>query len=170
MEEDKEVLLPRGEEYIFGEEAILENDIKILEDETNALGLFFKCKGTEVYKRALENLLTRYKQQKTELESVKEIYYTQTEMDNVMERYRKLVEENKILKKGIVPSYENTIKELEEQLFDSIPKSKIKEKIEARESSIADIKDNFVINEGMMIEINRLETEIDVLQELLKEK
>lgn len=145
-------------------------------------------------KTALENLLTRYKQQKAELESVKEIYYTQKEMEDVMIRYRKLVEENDKLKDKL--KYKNEDRErlekeicslqdqlsfykkevwkdyilLEERTKNYIPKSKIKEKIEARESSIADIKDNFVINEGMTIEIKRLETEIDVLQGLLKEE
>lgn len=146
------------------------------------------------FKRNLENLLTRYKQQKAELESVKEIYYTQKEMEDVMIRYRKLVEENDKLKDKL--KYKNEDRErlekeicnlqdqisfykkevwndyilLEERTKNYIPKSKIKEKIEARESSIADIKDNFVINEGMTIEIKRLETEIDVLQGLLKEE
>lgn len=56
MKEDKEVLLPRGEEYIFGEEAILENDIKILEEYRD--DELFGVAG----RQALENLLTRYKQ------------------------------------------------------------------------------------------------------------
>lgn len=50
-----------------------------------------------------------------------------------------------------------------------IHKDIIKEKIENREISINDIRDNFEINEGMILEIKQLENEIDLYKELLEE-
>ena len=38
-----------------------EEDIELLQDETSSLGLFFKCKGSEEYKIALEHILSDYK-------------------------------------------------------------------------------------------------------------
>lgn len=126
----------------------MEEDIKILEERITMLKRHIKyyeesdCKTDRYYQlvkecKALENLLTRYKQQKEELESIKEIYYTQKEMDNVMERYRKLVK-------------------------NSIPKSKIKEKIQ----EITNMRDTTITSEGY----NILNGEIVVLQDLLEEE
>lgn len=39
----------------------IEEDIELLQDETSSLGLFFKCKGSEKYKIALEHILLDYK-------------------------------------------------------------------------------------------------------------
>lgn len=39
----------------------IEEDIKLLQDETSSLGLFLKCKGLEKYKIALEHILSDYK-------------------------------------------------------------------------------------------------------------
>ncbi len=39
----------------------IEEDIELLQDETSSLGLFFKCKGSETYKIALEHILSDYK-------------------------------------------------------------------------------------------------------------
>ena len=39
----------------------IEEDIELLQDETSSLGLFFKCKGSEEYKIALEHILSDYK-------------------------------------------------------------------------------------------------------------
>lgn len=50
-----------------------------------------------------------------------------------------------------------------------IHKDIIKEKIKNREISINDIQDNLEINEGMILEIKRLENEIDLYKELLEE-
>ena len=56
----------------------IEEDIKLLQEETSSLGLFFKCKGSEKYKIALEHILTDYKrvlkeneQLRTEVNSLK---------------------------------------------------------------------------------------------------
>lgn len=77
-----------------------------------------------------------------------------TAIVNLLSRVKELEEENRTLKQGINPSYEETISELEKQLFDSIPKSKIKEKINAYSKSCA-VVDAFIV---------------DVLQELMEEK
>lgn len=62
-------------------------EIELLQDETSSLELFFKCKGSEKYKIALEHILSDYKrvlkeneQLRTEVNSLKE--------DN--ERYQEL--------------------------------------------------------------------------------
>ena len=39
----------------------IEKEIELLQDETNSLGLFLKCKGSEEYKIALEHILSDYK-------------------------------------------------------------------------------------------------------------
>lgn len=39
----------------------IEEDIELLQDETSSLALFFKCKGSEKYKIALEHILLDYK-------------------------------------------------------------------------------------------------------------
>ena len=63
----------------------MEEDIKILKDlknkwELNAFGDMVNVLSLDEIK-ALENLLKDYKQIKSELNSVKEIYYTQAEVD-----------------------------------------------------------------------------------------
>ena len=93
--------------------------------------------------QALENLLTRYKQLEAELESVKEIYYTQKEMEDVMIRYRKLVE-------------------------NSIPKSKAKEKIEELKQEDLEIYDTD--SEDVRIAKYEQRAVLDALQELLREE
>lgn len=57
----------------------IEEDIELLQEETSSLGLFFKCKGSEKYKIALEHILSDYKrvlkeneQLNTEVNSLKE--------------------------------------------------------------------------------------------------
>lgn len=118
----------------------MEEDIKILAD------LIFEIKklGVDEEKaQAIENLIKRVKE--LELENI------------ALENTRNMCPHMKT--SGISCNYK-----------DSIPKIKIREKIETRQQSIDDIKDNFVINDGMLIEIKRLETEIDFLQELLEDK
>lgn len=65
----------------------MEEDIKILEDKTNALGLFLKCKGTEKYKQAIENLIKGYRELET----------NNYEQNNIINEY---IEENKCLHCG----------------------------------------------------------------------
>lgn len=50
----------------------IEEDIELLQDETSSLGLFFKCKGSEKYKIALEHILLDYKRVLKENEEFKE--------------------------------------------------------------------------------------------------
>lgn len=52
----------------------IEEDIELLQDETNFLGLFFKCKGSEKYKIALEHILSDYKRVLKENEELKYKY------------------------------------------------------------------------------------------------
>lgn len=55
----------------------IEEDIELLQDETSSLVLFFKCKGSEKYKIALEHILSDYKRV---LKENKE-YYKQLDLD-----------------------------------------------------------------------------------------
>lgn len=50
----------------------IEEDIELLQDETSSLELFFKCKGSEKYKIALEHILSDYKRVLKENEELKE--------------------------------------------------------------------------------------------------
>lgn len=56
-----------------------EEDIELLQNATNSLGLFLKCKGSEKYKTAIDHILSDYKrvlkeneQLRTEVNSLKE--------------------------------------------------------------------------------------------------
>lgn len=49
----------------------IEEDIELLQDETSSLELFFKCKGSEKYKIALEHILSDYKRALKENEQLK---------------------------------------------------------------------------------------------------
>lgn len=51
----------------------IEEDIELLQDETSSLGLFFKCKGSEKYKIALEHILSDYKRVLKENKKYKEL-------------------------------------------------------------------------------------------------
>ena len=73
----------------------MEEDIKILEDETNALGLFFKCNGTGKYKQALENLLKRYKELEEDNKELKKYYASRKEVEDLKETIACLHESSK---------------------------------------------------------------------------
>lgn len=49
----------------------IEEDIELLQDETSSLGLFFKCKGSEKYKIAIEHILSDYKRVLKENEKIR---------------------------------------------------------------------------------------------------
>lgn len=70
----------------------IEEDIELLQDETSSLGLFFKCKGSEKYKIALEHILSDYKR--------------------VLEINEALLKENEELKKD----YYNVINKIENKI------------------------------------------------------
>ena len=70
----------------------IEEDIELLQDETSSLGLFFKCKGSEKYKIALEHILLDYKR------VLKENDLLYPDADEIYERYYKIKEENEKLK------------------------------------------------------------------------
>ena len=65
----------------------IEEDIELLQDETSSLGLFFKCKGSEKYKIALEHILLDYKRVLKENEEWQKTY--QEEKDKQFEIIRK---------------------------------------------------------------------------------
>ena len=166
MEEDKKVLLPQGEEYIFGEEAILEENIKILEDETNALGLFFKCRGMEVYKQALQNLLTRYKQLEQENNNLKAAALKNDDY------YKEVCNKNKELKESCKSCVVRD--RLHEYVENTIPKSLVKEKIEEYKKHLPDKTTYEEYKNGGMYSVIGKQTTygvaIEVLQELLGEE
>ena len=60
---------------------------------------------------------------------INEIIDRNKELEQIEAEHQK---ENGELRQGIIPSYEETIAELEQQLFDSVPKSKIIEKAISR--------------------------------------
>ena len=66
----------------------IEEDIELLQDKTNALGLFFKCKGSEKYKIALEHILLDYKRVLKENEELKKDYYNViNKIENKIDRF-----------------------------------------------------------------------------------
>lgn len=77
----------------------IEEDIELLQDETSSLGLFFKCKGSEEYKIALEHILSDYKRVLKENEELKEIYRSEKKMKN---EYVKLYQDL-LLKENVIP-------------------------------------------------------------------
>ena len=97
MEEDliekcKKSRLPEGEEYIFGEEALLQEDIKVLEDYAYAMCTISST--TEQDQRianAIENLIKGYR----ELEEKVNKYEKQIDLEWVEENY---IEESKVRK------------------------------------------------------------------------
>lgn len=103
----------------------IEEDIELLQDETSSLGLFFKCKGSEKYKIALEHILSDYKRVLKENEELK------AEMkDGVIAiKLYALQKENEGLK-----NQEATARKINELLVqrysNSISLQKVKDKIE----------------------------------------
>ena len=68
-------------------------------------------------------------------------------------------------------SLENLIKgcrKLEEKLKDSVPKTLLREMVEKKEDVIDEIRDNFVITEGMVEEVKALEKEIELIEDILE--
>lgn len=84
----------------------------------------------EKQNNALKHILSDYKRVLKENEEWQRAY--QEEKDKQFD----LIKENEELKEGIIPSYEETISELEKQLFESIPVQKIKDKIEVLKSKV----------------------------------
>lgn len=81
----------------------MEKDIKILKDETNALGLFFKCRNMDCYKKSLENILNELDRLQKENEELKERYKNKVKQ---MKEYR---DENYIPKQVIIELIENNL-------------------------------------------------------------
>ena len=75
----------------------IEEDIKILEEIINRP--IKDTKGTKIVKQALKHLIEAYRKTKQELESVKEIYYTQKEIEENYIPKSKIKEKIEELKK-----------------------------------------------------------------------
>nr|DAS24502.1 MAG TPA: hypothetical protein [Caudoviricetes sp.] len=94
----------------------IEEDIELLQGETSSLGLFFKCKGSEKYKIALEHILLNYKRVLKENEQLR------TEVNS-------LKKENEELKNDY-ENLNNSVVVKNYYIKNSIPIQKIKDKIE----------------------------------------
>lgn len=79
----------------------IEEDIELLQDETSSLGLFFKCKGSEKYKIALEHILSDYKRVLKENEELKKSKITYEAVRDIQEKNRNIVDNNYISKQKI---------------------------------------------------------------------
>ena len=73
----------------------IEEDIELLQDETSSLELFFKCKGSEKYKIALEHILSDYKRVLKENEELLEVKVSTSAHNRILE----LEKEDEELKK-----------------------------------------------------------------------
>lgn len=134
----------------------IEKEIELLQDETNSLGLFFKCKGMEEYKIALEHILSYYKRvlkENEQLRKIKEISSNITEED-----------------------IDRAIKEAEKQY---IPVQKVKDKIEElKQYKISLLKEDYAKKQKNFTSQNVLvcsairdisaSGKIGILQELLE--
>lgn len=159
----------------------MEEDIKILEERITMLKRHIKyyeesdCK-TDIYHqlvkecKALENLLTRYKQLEEENKDIREdnyAYHQLLRMQNQREYRSKFLKDfQKEYGKNTMPDYDEIYERYDKQkkqLENSIPKSKIKEKIEELEGELTN---EITRNDGFS---EYREYAIDVLQELLEE-
>lgn len=152
----------------------IEEDIELLQDETSSLELFFKCKGSEKYKIALEHILSDYKRVlKINEVLLKENEILKEEKEQAWEEWNNLeqasYETEQKLKQQIKESQKEN-KELNYKLHSKkialeiynryIPKSKVEDIIE-------ELKINLVNMQGEELLI--YESKIDILQELLGE-
>lgn len=145
-------------------------DIKILEDTLQKY-CYKNCKGEiddscKECKRlkAIENLLTRYKQLEEENKQLKEYIVKAPNLDEMTAvQYTKIQEEAYIMGRA---KEQQRAKEIIHN--DYIPKSKVKEKIEEleNESYQISLKSEVAFDSGIM----KNNLRIKVLQELLEEK
>lgn len=159
----------------------IEEDIELLQDETSSLGLFFKCKGSEKYKIALEHILSDYKRVLKENEILKEEKEQAWEEWNNLEQgsYEtelKLKEENRELK---ADNYElnNRITDLLENIPIRKVKDKIEKEIKYHERNILEIENITMLKsktakEEAEIEFNKYAIVVlsKILNELIKER
>ena len=149
----------------------MEEDIKILKEETNALGLFFKCKGTEKYKKAIENLIKRNKElEKLELEHKKINGMLREKIKELEHKYQRalsdlVIAENTKHTCPYIPTSGVTCKAKEFE-------AKIKEKIEEINSRIEKYRE--YTEQGIETDVEWVDNVADretvqVLQELLEE-
>lgn len=112
----------------------IKEDIERLElcstNKCNICGRYEKEECMLERNRCEQHILSAYRRVLKENEEWQRAY--QEEKDKQFD----LIKENEELKEGIIPSYEETISELEKQLFESIPVQKIKDKIEVLKSKV----------------------------------
>lgn len=139
----------------------IEEDIELLQDETSSLGLFFKCKGSEKYKIALEHILSDYKRVLKENEEVhKENEHLHREINR---RIKLKIENEKIVDTQFI-----SIQKI---------KDKIEEEIKYHEKNILDIENVTMLKsktakEEAEIEFNKYAIVVlkKMLQKLIEER
>ena len=167
----------------------IEEDIELLQDETSSLGLFFKCKGSEKYKIALEHILSDYKralkenEHKTEKienqkavlailnEKQKDFNKLQNTLSSYKGQFRRQEKEIEELK-GLIAHKNEYTKKLEEDLFENsnnyvIPIQKVKDKIKEELKQEKEKYGNCLIT---MYEDELVNRDIRILQELIEER
>lgn len=80
----------------------IEEDIELLQDETSSLGLFFKCKGSEKYKIALEHILSDYKRVLKENEELLEVKVSASCHNRILELEKENEELKAEMKDGVI--------------------------------------------------------------------
>lgn len=140
----------------------IEKEIELLQDETNSLGLFFKCKGMEEYKIALEHILSDYKRVLKENEELLEVKVSASAHNRILE----LEKENEELKK--YKEYYSSARQLVDNNY--IQKQKVKEVIKELEDNIYRIKKQYS-NGGENCNTVYLENlaQVKILKQILKE-
>lgn len=95
----------------------IEENIELLQEETSSLGLFFKCKGSEKYKIALEHILSDYKRVLKENEELVELKVSASAHNRILE----LKQENEQLNTEVNSLKEDNerYQELELQILES---------------------------------------------------
>ena len=130
----------------------IEEDIELLQDETNSLGLFFKCKGSEKYKIALEHILSDYKRVLKENEELKF-----EERSRIIGKYGD-AEIHDVINRTLSNDY-ISVKKIKDKI------EELREQDKKWTEELSEPDSNFkVINRHL----KRIKNQIDVLQELLE--
>ena len=135
----------------------IEEDIELLQEETSSLGLFFKCKGSEKYKIALEHILSDYKR------VLKENEQLSTEVNSLKgknEEYKNAVNVVNKEKADWIKAYQEE-KDLKENYIQKV-KNKMEEDIKTNEHTILGRRN------GKTLEYGRRLGRIEMCKELLE--
>ena len=131
----------------------IEEDIKLLQDETSSLVLFFKCKGSEKYKIALEHILSDYKRVLKENEELKEYIATAPNSDEMTAtKYRNIQQD------AYIQGRAEEQKKAEQIIYENyIPVQKVKDKIKEKEQEINNINSQLNTYKIRQIEYDKRE-------------